>query len=318
MYLARATQSTGDVHMRQTALCTITMAFLCAFQAAPAQAQSRVFVAAQGLDTNPCTFAQPCRTFQHAHDVLASNGEIDVLDPAGYGTINITKAISIQGHGFSGISAPSGTAITINAAASDKISLRGLLLDGVGSGNAGIVFGAGASLDVQECLIRNFTIDGLDFIPSATSSLVVTNSIFASNAINGIVVAGAGSPSGVLDHVVVERNAADGLQFGAALFTVSDSVIANNGNHGVNVNTQQNPAAVMLRNVVVSNNNKIVPSSGVKAGGALSVIRITKSTITGNNLGFEAGGGGLIISGGDNFVAGNTTDGVPTSTIPLK
>src|SRR5262245_13130740 len=231
MYLARATQSTGDVHMRQTALCTITMAFLCAFQAAPAQAQSRVFVAAQGLDTNPCTFAQPCRTFQHAHDVLASNGEIDVLDPAGYGTINITKAISIQGHGFSGISAPSGTAITINAAASDKISLRGLLLDGVGSGNAGIVFGAGASLDVQECLIRNFTNDGMGFNPSATSTLFVTNSIFASNGGIGISIAGSGSPNGVIDHVVIERNG-QGLWFksgtASTLFTVSDSVISNN------------------------------------------------------------------------------------------
>jgi hypothetical protein len=29
-----------------------------------AQAQSRVFVAAQGSHGNPCTFASPCRTFQ--------------------------------------------------------------------------------------------------------------------------------------------------------------------------------------------------------------------------------------------------------------
>src|SRR6516165_7290011 len=79
----------------------------------PAQAQ-RVFVSATGLDTNPCTFASPCRSFQHAHDVAAANGEIDVLDPAGYGPVTITKAISIQGHGFSGITVASGgTGITI-------------------------------------------------------------------------------------------------------------------------------------------------------------------------------------------------------------
>jgi hypothetical protein len=54
--------------------------------ASPAEAQpTRVFVPAQGLDSNPCTFAQPCRTFQHAHDVVAAYGEIDALDPAGYG-----------------------------------------------------------------------------------------------------------------------------------------------------------------------------------------------------------------------------------------
>src|SRR5262245_45519587 len=101
--------------MRRTALSTIAIAFLCSFQAAPAQAQpTRVFVAAQGSDANPCTFALPCRTFQHAHDVVAANGEIDVLDPAGYGAVTISKSISIQGHGFSGISAPSGNAVTIN------------------------------------------------------------------------------------------------------------------------------------------------------------------------------------------------------------
>src|SRR5262245_22076997 len=75
----------------------------------PAQAQpARVFVAAQGSDSNPCTFAQPCRTFQKAHDTVAARGEIDVLDPAGYGTVTITKAISIQGHGFAGIGVASG------------------------------------------------------------------------------------------------------------------------------------------------------------------------------------------------------------------
>src|SRR5262245_13737845 len=95
-----------------------------------AQAQTRLFVAAQGLDSNPCTFAQPCRTFQHAHDVMASGGEIDVLDPAGYGAVIITKAISIQGHGFAGISTTfNAQAIRIDATAQDIVNLNGLLLD---------------------------------------------------------------------------------------------------------------------------------------------------------------------------------------------
>ena len=61
----------------------------------PAQAASRVFVSAVGADMNDCSFAHPCRTFQHAHNVVAAGGEIDVLDPAGYGAVNITKSISI-------------------------------------------------------------------------------------------------------------------------------------------------------------------------------------------------------------------------------
>src|SRR5438477_3835611 len=112
-------------------IASLATLLICAFSAVPSHAQSRVFVAAQGSDTNPCTFAAPCRTFQHAHDTVAANGEIDVLDPAGYGTVVINKSISIQGHGFAGIAAPnSATAIVINAGSSDKINLRGLLLDG--------------------------------------------------------------------------------------------------------------------------------------------------------------------------------------------
>src|SRR5262245_29065129 len=92
-----------------------------AFNANTAYAQpARVFVAAQGSDSNACTFAAPCRTFQKAHDTVAANGEIDVLDPAGYGTLNITKSISVQGHDFAGMTVPSGsTGITITAGATD-------------------------------------------------------------------------------------------------------------------------------------------------------------------------------------------------------
>src|SRR5215472_17792091 len=90
--------------------------FAAVLNAAPAQTQpARVFVAAQGSDSNPCTFAAPCRGFQHAHDTVAANGEIDVLDPAGYGALTINKSISIQGHGYAGIAVSSGDGITITA-----------------------------------------------------------------------------------------------------------------------------------------------------------------------------------------------------------
>src|SRR5262245_43305072 len=118
--------------MRPTALCSTAIAFLSAFEAATVLAQpTRVVVAAQGLDSNPCTFALPCRTFQHAHDVVAANGEIDVLDPAGYGAVTISKSISIQGHGFAGLAVTSGaTGVTVNAGASDALNLNGVLIDG--------------------------------------------------------------------------------------------------------------------------------------------------------------------------------------------
>src|SRR5262245_23579083 len=140
---------------RRIPMLRITLSVIAAsllaltINAGSAHAQpARVFVAAQGNDANLCSFALPCRTFQRAHDVVAANGEIDVLDPAGYGVIIITKAISIQGHGFAGISAPNNAiAITIDAGLEDKISLRGLLIDGAGTGAWGINFRAGSSLN---------------------------------------------------------------------------------------------------------------------------------------------------------------------------
>jgi hypothetical protein len=134
------------------ALVLLFAMIICSLHADPAQAQ-RVFVGATGTDANPCTFALPCRTFQHAHDVATANGEIDVLDPAGYGPLTITKAINIQGHGFSGISVASGgTGININAGATDKINLNGLLIDGAGVGALGISFNTGGSLSVNNCV----------------------------------------------------------------------------------------------------------------------------------------------------------------------
>ena len=284
-----------------------------------AQAQpARVFVAAQGSDANPCTFALPCRTFQHAHDTVVANGEIDVLDPAGYGTLVITKAVSIQGHGFAGISMASGsTAITINAGATDRISLRGLLLDGIRIPfTRGIRFFSGGSLDVQDCVIRNFVAQGLIFSPSATSALFVSNSHVADNGSGIGVELATGSASGALDHVVAESNEGPGLLFGGNLalikFTVSDSVISNN-NIGVYLSGIGNPIAVMMRNTVASNNG-----SGLIASGSNAVVRVTRSTITGNAVGFAAQSSGQIVSYSDNNLDGNTTDGAPTSTITLK
>src|SRR5262245_52271216 len=106
--------------------------------ATTAQAQpTRVFVAAQGNDVNSCTFAQPCRTFQKAHDAVAPGGEIDVLDPAGYGAVTITKSISIQGHGFAGLAVAAGNGITINAGVYDAVNITGVLIEGSGIGAYG-------------------------------------------------------------------------------------------------------------------------------------------------------------------------------------
>src|SRR5262245_47338727 len=209
--------------MRHTALFTTAVAFLCAFQAAPAAGQTRVFVAAQGSDANPCSFALPCRTFQRAHDTVAAGGEIDVLDPAGYGALAINKAISIEGHGFAGITVTSGNAISIiNAGAGDVVTLRGLIIKGIGaSGNNGIVFTTGKALAMENCTISNMSGGsisgkGIAFLPTiANAKLSISNTIVSDNANNGItitpVLSAAGFISVVINRIEVRGNGGDGI-----------------------------------------------------------------------------------------------------------
>jgi Right handed beta helix region len=303
---------------RTTIVLAAALALAVTLPAVSAQAQSpRTFVSAAGSDSNPCSFAAPCRHFQAAVSATSAEGEVDALDPAGYGPITITQAITIEGQGWSYIAPPAGGAgITINAS-SGNVVIRGVSLNGVGitGTTTGIQFNSGFSginLTVTDCVIQNFTGYGLASF-SPTSVLLVSNSHFANNA-TGIEVFGG---AGVIDHVVTSSNTGDGLFFGSSSatvsFTVSDTVISNNKLNGVHVAAIGN-FAVMLRNVVVSNNVQ----SGVFAEGAQTIIRVAKSTITGNATGFTTSQSGQIESYGDNNLNGNTTDGAPTSTIVLK
>ena len=223
------------------ALFTLAVALVsaAAVPATPAQAQTRVFVAAQGLDTNPCTFAQPCRTFQHAHDVLAPNGEIDVLDPAGYGAVNITKSISIQGHGFSGITVTAGNAISVNAPADAIINLSGLIIEGAGAGLNGIQFNTGKSLTIENCVIRRVTQYAIEFAPNASSAIAVSDTLIIDNFF-GVYVHPSGSAAvtalfnrvGVYNSAIHAIDIEGGATSGLLNATIADSVAYNNGGHG--------------------------------------------------------------------------------------
>ena len=71
----------------------LATALACVFFAAPANAQApRTFVSAAGSDSNPCSFAAPCRHFQNAVNATSAGGEVDALDPAGYGPIVISQS----------------------------------------------------------------------------------------------------------------------------------------------------------------------------------------------------------------------------------
>src|SRR5580693_2238323 len=65
--------------------------------AAPASAQAtRTWVSGVGDDANPCSRTAPCKTFAGAISKTSAGGEINCLDPGGFGALTITQAITIS------------------------------------------------------------------------------------------------------------------------------------------------------------------------------------------------------------------------------
>src|SRR6195256_882154 len=82
-----------------------------------AQAQAnRTWVSGVGDDANPCSRTAPCKTFAGAISKTAAGGEISVLDPGGFGSVTITKAMTIDGDGtLAGILSATVNGIVVNA-----------------------------------------------------------------------------------------------------------------------------------------------------------------------------------------------------------
>src|SRR2546421_11065035 len=129
--------------MKKVVNLLVVLVFTCAF-ASLAQAQaSRTWVSGVGDDANPCSRTAPCKTFAGAISKTAACGEIDALDPGGFGAVTITKSITLDGTGTMGsILASSGaTGININITGEETaktVCLRGLTINGAGTGINGI------------------------------------------------------------------------------------------------------------------------------------------------------------------------------------
>lgn len=271
----------------------------------------RTYVSGLGNDNNPCTAAYPCATFKAALALTLAGGEIFVLNSADYGPVTINKAVSITSEGAAaGILTTSGVGITISAAASDVVNLRGLTLDGANSGSVGIQFVSGKSLTIQKSFVRNFTNSGISFAPTATATLFVSDTVVANNASNGIVVSsGSATVQGALSRVNASGNGVGILASGAGVsLAVADTVASNNG-YGIGASS----SAVTVRNLMASAN-----SVGIAADQSTAIVGVAQSTITGNNTGWQATNGAQVQSYGNNNVGGNANDGTATTTLALE
>jgi hypothetical protein len=286
--------------------------------------QSRTWVSGVGNDANPCSRTAPCKTFSGALSKTAAGGEIDVLDPGGFGTVTIGKSITIDGTPFlSGVLAASTTGITVSAGAGDVVILRHLDINGTATGLRGIRFLTGKALYVEDCQIYGFNGNpgrGIDFAPTTASGnvaqLFVQNSDIRENLTvttgGGIVLTpGAGiSVKAVLDNVRIERNNVGLLANpGSAVIARHTTSVANRL-EGFNATGNGTASTIFLDNCTSAFNG----GNGLTATGAASIIRMTQCSITGNGgTGISASGGGQVLSFGTNNNDGNTgIAGAPT------
>jgi hypothetical protein len=194
---------------------TLFGAFVAAvLSVAPASAQAtRTWVSGVGDDANPCSRTAPCKTFAGAISKTAGGGEINVLDPGGFGGVTITKSITIRSTFEAGVLVSGTNAIVISAGASDNVILDGLDIEGLGTGLNGItVTGNLKSLQVLRCTINRFTQNGINFASITNGGrLTVTDSVITNNN-NGVNVQNGGANlSATVSRSVIDGNTNAGL-----------------------------------------------------------------------------------------------------------
>src|SRR5437773_3883963 len=301
--------------MRNFKRCFLAFIIALLFAAeAPAQV-ARVFLSGTGNDTNDCTnAATPCRSLQGAVNQCPVNGEIMIMTSGGYGTVTISKSLTINAP--AGVVAFYARTITVAIAAGDKVVIRGLSMNGA-------VFADS---------------NGIDFSNSG-GTLVVENSIIA--GFNTGINQGSANVGGnllVVHNCELRNNSAYGvLAFGSVYLNVENSRFEKN-TVGVSV---EGGAQAVLRNSVVTgfaksgfgfevaalngkSSNLVIDKclasnldTGVRTVQDLqstASAQVTNSSITMNANGLSTASGGTIISYLTNQLWNNTVDGSFSST----
>jgi hypothetical protein len=188
----------------------ITLLFAVLSLLVPMQAfaqATRTWVSGVGDDANPCSRTAPCKTFAGAISKTAAGGEINVLDPGGFGAVTITKSISIIANGVEGGVLVSGTnGIVVNVLATDKVLLEGLDIEGLGTGLNGIDIVGGGKITIRKCSIRNFTQNGINIAGTSGARAVIEDTLLLNNAGGLNVQTTSGANGAVLRNSLVDSN----------------------------------------------------------------------------------------------------------------
>lgn len=292
----------------------LAIAFLTISATSLANAQAtRTWVSGVGDDANPCSRTAPCKTFAGAISKTAAGGEINCLDPGGFGTVTITKSITIDCRGtIGGILSAATNGIIVNAGVNDVVTLRHLDIQGANTGVHGIRFLAGNTLEIHNVTIANVTNHGIDVSVTGTSQLIVVDSSISRCGQSGISVlaSGAGTITGLIHGTKLLKNT-NGLNAqNSSRMMVRDSAVFSNTFGFLQSGLTGGGSTVTVVGNTVTSNGTAVQSI---AGGTMAAIG---NAFSGNNLVFNPNGG-AILTGNDNAQALNVSNGVANGgTLP--
>ena len=301
--------------MHKSRLLLINLLGMGLFAAATANAQAtRTWVSGVGDDVNPCSRTAPCKTFAGAISKTAAGGEIDALDPGGFGPVTITKGITIDGGGgqVASVLSTGSNGVIINAAVTDVVTLRNLSFLGNNT-QSGIKALNAKALHIEHCTISQYQ-NGIHIQPGSTGIQVfVSDSISQDHAGAGLYASGT---SGAV-QVTIDNSRFDNNQNGVyaseyARISVRNS--AANGNSAAGFLAQSSSGMSKLS---IVNSTAATNGVGIQAGGgsAQSSVRMANVSIFLNTMGLSTGTNGSILSFGNNF---NSGDGTPSGILNVQ
>jgi hypothetical protein len=256
--------------MRKMSLLILSTLMLLGSTLLSAQA-TRTWVSGVGDDANPCSRTAPCKTFAGAISKTAPGGEIDALDPGGFGALTITKSITLDGGGgqVASVLVAGTNGIVVAAGATDVVIIRNLRLDGLlGNGNpnaglSGIKLLSAKALHIEHCTIFGFSQNGIDIESSTPAKIFVVDTFSTNNASAGLVSFSSGSTSTSIVGSRFEDNlygVFDGTNgSSSSVIDIKDSDISGNGT-GIVANTSVD--TVHIADVSLFNNGNTYSTSG--------------------------------------------------------
>ena len=282
------------------------------FMCAPASAQAtRTWVSGVGDDANPCSRTAPCKTFAGAISKTAAGGEINAIDSGGFGALTITKSITVDATSVLGGVLAAGTNGFVINGADVVVTLRGLDVNGAGTGLTGIKILNAKAVNIEKSFIYGFSGAGISDERTIGGSLFITDTVVKNNKLSNVSISGAGTVpiAAVLNNLhLISSSNGSGLSVTAGNSAViRNSTIVNNFSNGIVANAAG--TEVSVENCLVSNNQ-----IGVGIKSASPIIRLSNVVVTKNATGLSAGTG-QILSFGNNKISGNATENPPTGSI---